>query len=254
LLAYFQFSESRAKFLLLHVLQTSISLIVIGALVWKSQGWQAVIVGKLIGLSIALVIGGYWLSKSIQFPKDVLQKPKLGKLLQFGVMYLPSAVYVVINGFIHAWMPWLFRTLTDPADKREAITRVSIYFYFGLVIVGLVLHILALYFAPLLIGDAFADAFRLIPWAIAGTIAMGYFFHNQAFLHYRRAVGAMSTCSLYCIVSNAVLSYYGAIHFGTAGVFYATVASFLSAAILCGIFIFIVYHQNSGIGELNVQG
>lgn len=284
LLAYFQFSENRLRFLLLHILQTSASLAVIAVLVWHSRGWQAVVMGKIIGLALAVVIGAYWLSKGINFSKDVLQKPRIAKLMRFGFLYIPtgmglvaipltdriivtemlglaenglfgaaalfgSAVYVIINGFIHAWMPWLFRTLADPTDNRLTITRVSIFFYLGLPFVGLVLYLVAMYIAPLIIGSAFNDAFKLIPWAIAGTIAMGYFFHNQAFLHYRRAVVAMSTCSFYCIVSNAVLSYFGAIYFGTAGVFYATVAAFMSAALLCGIFIFLYYRQSSLVLE-----
>lgn len=290
LLAYFQFSENRKGFLLLHLFQTSASLAVVALLVWHSQGWQAVIVGKIIGLALAVVGGAYWLSKGINFSKDVLRKPRIAKLMRFGFLYLPtgmglvaipltdriivtemlglaenglfgaaalfgSAVYVVINGFVHAWMPWLFRSLADPTGNRKTIARVSISFYLGMPLVGLGLYIAAIFIAPLLIGSAFSEAFQLIPWAIAGTIAMGYFFHNQAFLHYRRAVGAMSTCSIYCIVSNAVLSYYGAIYFGTAGVFYATVASFLSGALLCGAFIFFTYRQNTPVaGELNVQG
>ena len=289
LLAYFQFSENRLRFLLLHLFQTSASLAIIALLVWHSQGWQAVIAGKLVGLVLAVVVGAYWLSKGVNFSREILQNPQLAKLMHFGFLYLPtgmglvaipltdriivteilgiaenglfgaaalfgSAVFVIINGFVHAWMPWLFRSLATPADNRESIVRVSLSFYLGMPLVGLGLYIAAIFVAPLIIGSAFAEAFQLIPWAIAGTVAMGYFFHNQAFLHFRRAVVAMSICSLYCIVSNAVLSYYGAIYFGTVGVFYATVAAFLSAALLCGAFIFLTYRRNVPVvGELNVQ-
>jgi len=229
------------------------------------------------------------LNSGIKFSRNVLKKPQIAKLMQFGFLYLPtgmglvaipltdriivteilglaenglfgaaalfgSAVFVIINGFVHAWMPWLFRSLSDPGRNREIIARVSISFYIVMPVIGLLLFIIAKFVAPLIIGSAFVKAFDLIPWAIGGTIAMGYFFHNQAFLHYRRAVVAMSICSFYCIVSNAVLSYYGAIYFGTAGVFYATVVAFLSASVLCGIFIFFTYRQSTPVvGELNVQ-
>lgn len=284
LLAYFQFSQNRMRFLLLHVVQTSASLAIIAAFVWHNNGWQAVVIGKITGLALAVFIGAYWLSKGLRFSKDVLKKPRMAKLMKFGFLYLPtgmglvaipltdriivtevlglaenglfgaaalfgSAVYVVINGFIHAWMPWLFRSLADPGVKTGSITRVSIFFYLGLPLVGLLLYIITIFIAPLLIGSAYTEAFELIPWAIAGTVAMGYFFHNQAFLHFRRAVVAMSTCSFYCIVSNAMLSYYGAIYYGTVGVFYATVLAFASAAILCGLFIFLTYRQSASALE-----
>ena len=77
LLAYFQFSENRLRFLLLHLFQTSASLAIIALLVWHSQGWQAVIAGKLVGLVLAVVVGAYWLSKGVNFSREILQNPQL---------------------------------------------------------------------------------------------------------------------------------------------------------------------------------
>ena len=91
--------------------------------------------------------------------------------------------------------------------------------------------------APTLIGPSYAGSFDLIPWAIAGTVAMGYFYHNQAFLHCKKAVVPMSISSLNCIVLNLILSYFGAIYYGVAGVLAATIVAYFVSALVTGIFI-----------------
>ena len=82
----------------------------------------------------------------------------------------------------------------------------------------------------------------MIPWAIAGIVSMGYFYHNQAYLLYNKAILSMSLSSIACIILNAIFSYYGAIYYGTTGVFAATVAAFLIAAMISAAFIIPQYY------------
>jgi O-antigen/teichoic acid export membrane protein len=91
--------------------------------------------------------------------------------------------------------------------------------------------------ASIIIGDQFDSAFHMIPWAIAGTVSMGYFFHNQAYLLYKKAVLPMSLSSFSCIILNAVFSYYGAIEYGVIGVLAATIGAFLIAALISAVFL-----------------
>ncbi len=268
-LAYLQFASRRKMFLFLHVIQTSVSIALIGWFVYLQPAWQSVVVGKLSGLGVAIVAGGFWLARHIEIRKTAMHRPQLADLAKFGFLYLPSglglvaipltdrlivtkvigieengyfgaaalfgsAVYVAVNGFIHAWMPWLFSSLSTDRSERT-ISIVTLCFYAILPVAGVVAALGAQFVAPLVIGDAYSKAFGLIPWSIAGTIAMGYFFHNQAFLHYRKAVGSMSACSTYAIVANAIFSYYGALFYGSHGVFAATVVAFGSAAVLSRI-------------------
>ena len=266
LLAYLQFASRRKMFLLLHVVQTVVSISLITWLVITSETWRSVVAGKLIGLSVAILLGITWLARHIELRAATKRPPKLKRLATFGLLYLPtglglvaipltdrlivtkllgmeengyfgaaalfgSAVYVAVNGFIHAWMPWLFATLRR-GDRQRVVNLVSLCFFIALPVVGLCSGVVANVVAPWIIGQTYAEAFDLIAWSIAGTISMGYFFHNQAFLHFRKAVVAMSVCSSYCILANAVFSYYGALNYGSRGVFAATVVAFVSAALI----------------------
>ena len=279
LLAYNQFAHNRRLFLALHVVQTTASLGIISYLVVGGWGWPGVVIGKIAGLGIGCIAGAYWLLRGLKFADAFKQAPELGRLAKFGMIYLPSgmglvaipltdrlivthvlglaenglygvaglfgsAVFVVINGVVHAWMPWLFRSLPDWSAKRRQIVIVSLIFLGLLPAGGVVSYLVSSVFAPVIIGENFDSAFHLIPWAIAGTVSMGFFFHNQAYLHFKKAILPMSLSSFTCIVANAILSYYGAIHYGLVGVLAATIAAFLIAALISASFIFPKYNSN----------
>jgi hypothetical protein len=140
-------------------------------------------------------------------------------------------------------MPWLFKRLGElQSNYRKEVTAVSLSFLLLLPALGIFFYLVSMLAAPLVVGPAFASSFGLIPWAIAGTVAMGYFYHNQAFLHLRKAILPMSISSLTCILLNAYLSWYGALYYGVAGVLAATIAAFMISAVISGIYI--VYHYN----------
>jgi O-antigen/teichoic acid export membrane protein len=277
-LAYNQFAHKRRRFLDLHIAQTSASLAFIAVLVLNGWGWPGVVVGKIAGLTVGCVIGAFWLLRDLPFDKLQGQSPQIVRLAKFGLLYLPTGmglvaipltdrlivthvlgladnglygvaalfgagVFVVINGILHAWMPWLFKSLKEWHRKRREIVAVSLIFLALLPLGGLLAYIAAMPLAPIIIGDQFDSAFRMISWAIAGTVSMGYFFHNQAYLLYRKAVLPMSISSFSCIVLNAVLSYYGALEYGVIGVLAATIGAFLVAALVSAAFAIPLYRS-----------
>jgi len=136
----------------------------------------------------------------------------------------------------------LRQRLLEAADLLLYRLQGDVGFLALLPIAGVAFYMVAVVAAPFLIGASFEKSFPLIPWAIAGTVAMGYFYHNQAFLHFKKAILPMSISSLNCIVLNLYLSYYGAIHYGVAGVLAATIVAFLTSAVISGLFI--TYHYN----------
>ncbi len=277
LLAYNQFAHNRRRFLSLHIVQTTASLVFIALFVFNGWGWQGVVIGKIAGLAIGCVIGIYWLVSGLQFANVLKQPPQLSRLAKFGLWYLPTgmglvaipltdrlivthviglaenglygvaalfgaAVFVVINGFLYGWMPWLFRNLGDWQGNSREIITVSVAFLGLLPLGGVIAHFVAGQIAPLIIGNKFDSAFHMIPWAIAGTISMGYFYHNQTYLLFKKAILPMSLSSIACITLNAIFSYYGAIHYGVIGVLAATIAAFLIAALISASFIFTQYY------------
>ena len=210
--------------------------------------------------------------KGLPFGKILRQQPHIIRLAKFGLLYLPTgmglvaipltdrlivthvlglaenglygvaalfglAVFVAINGILHAWMPWLFRSLVDWRGLRREIITVSLIFFALLPLGGVIAYVIAVPVAPIIIGNQFDGAFHMIPWAIAGTVSMGYFFHNQAYLLFKKAILPMSLSSFSCIILNAVFSYYGAIEYGVIGVLAATIGAFLIAALISAAFV-----------------
>ena len=267
LLAYNQFAHFRARFITLHIVQTVASLGAIFLLVYSGYSWMGIVIGKIVGLAIVCLIGSILLLAELRFDRAVRSHVGLGSLIRFGLVYVPtglglvaipltdrliithvlglsenglygvaslfgSAVFVAINGFLLAWMPWLFRNLGNWEERKHDILRVSFVFLALLPVAGIVFYLVSNLIAPVIIGESFSASLPLIPWAIAGVVAMGYFYHNQAFLHFKKAVVAMSVNSLACIILNAVLSYYGAIAYGVTGVLAATIFAFLVAALM----------------------
>ena len=254
ILAYNQFAEKRRHFVTLQVVQSLIGFSAITLLVWLGWNWQGVVMGKMVGLFVACLVGIAWIAGDLKLDLRAHDRQQIKELVKFGLCYLPtglglvavpltdrliishilglgenglygvaalfgSALFIAINGFLHAWMPWLFQ----------------------LPVMGVVFYVVAVIAAPFLIGASFSNAFGLIPWAVAGTVSMGYFYHNQAFLHFKKAVLPMSVSSLNCIVMNIVLSYYGALYYGVAGVLAATIAAYTISAVTSGLFIVMDY-------------
>jgi O-antigen/teichoic acid export membrane protein len=280
LLAYNQFARRPSHFLILHVVQAVASISIIAAFVFTGWGWSGIVVGKIIGLAIGCGLGVFWLVRELPFRAARDEKPELGPLAKFGLLYLPAgmglvaipltdrvivtqvlgladngfygvaalfgmAVFVAINGILHAWTPWLFRSLASGTGKGREIAMVSAAFFILLPLGGVTAVLLSAFIAPTIIGSQFEAAFPLIPWAIAGTVSMGYFFHFQTFLLYKKAVWDMSASSLLCIVANGVFSYYGAKHAGLEGVFAATVGAFLASTLLSGALALVRYRSTA---------
>lgn len=269
LLAYNQFARRPSHFFILHVVQTVSSISAIAAFVVSGWGWIGIAIGKVLGLAIGCGLGVFWLIRELPFRAARHERPELLHLAKFGLLYLPAgmglvaipltdrvivthvlglaengfygvaalfgmALFVAINGILHAWTPWLFRNLALGTAKRREIGVVSGVFFLLLPLGGVTAVFLSMLIAPAVIGSQFESAFPLIPWAIASSISMGYFFHVQTFLLYKKAIWDMSASSLLCIIANGVFSYYGAKYVGLAGVFAATVGAFLASTLLSG--------------------
>ena len=277
-LTYNQFAEKRSRFIVLQFVQSLLGIALITALVYQGWGWQGVVIGKTLGLLAACGLGVFWLAGDLDLSPGAHDRRQIKDLLKFGLLYLPaglglvavpltdrlivthvlglsanglygigalfgSALFVGISGFLYAWMPWLFQRLGESqGDYKKEISAVSLGFLLLLPVVGFFFCLISIFLAPYVIGAAFSDAFVFIPWAIAGIVAMGYSHHNLAFLHFKKAVVPMSISSTSCIVLNIILSYFGAVYFGIAGVFGATVFAYLSSAIISGIFIVMNYN------------
>ncbi|MGB0748451.1 MAG: lipopolysaccharide biosynthesis protein [Magnetospiraceae bacterium] len=278
LLAFNQFSNDRKNFALLHVTQSVISVVAILGFVFSGQGWEGAIMGKIIGLGGALAIGLLWLTPLLDTGE--LAKPKkehLPELARFGVLYLPTGVGLVlagitdrliiahemdashvgfygaaelfgavlalaVTGFLHGWMPWLFRRLEEAEGRAtKEILLVSLVFFALLPVGAVVIYGASLIGAPLLLGASFQSAIDLIPWAIGAMATRAIFSHNQAFLHYKAKVAMMSISSLAFFLLNILFTFWLIVDYGVPGVFAATCAAYGVATVINSLFVFQCY-------------
>ncbi len=285
LLTFNQFENNKKRFILLHVIQSGISILMAITLVIYDWSWKGAIIGKSSGLLIAAGFGAIWLVRDIRFHINEKVILKFKELLKFGMHYLPtglslvlipltdrmiithflglsqnglygvaalfgSAFFIAINGFLYAWMPWLFRRLMKFDLRNPAEVRlVSFSFLLLLPVVAFGFYFFCMLVAPFIIGSSFYNAFELIPWVLSAVVMQGYFLHNQAFLLFKKYAVIISSCSFLCVVMNIALSYFWALSYGVKGVIVATAVSYLVSAIISCCFILYAY-RNIKLPEL----
>lgn len=285
LLAYNQFDRRLGHFLSLHAIQTLFSISFIIFLVLAGWGWTGIVIGKTVALALVCVVGAAWVLRELPMESARRKSPAFRPLIKFGLAYLPAgmslvaiplidrlivahvlglaengiygiaslfgvAVFVAINGILHAWMPWLFRRLSDLKENIREVRLASTAFFLVLPLGGLLAYVVSVAIAPIAIGERFDSAFPLIAWAIAGTVCMGFFFHWQAFLLFKEAIREISISSGICILSNVMFSYFGAIYFGLEGVFAGTILAFLLSTMISATFSWSRYRVDLVTGEV----
>ena len=272
-LAILQFQGERVAFLYTQITQAVLSMAFILCFIYFDWGWQGVILGRAMGLCVTGVVSlhklGYSASQLLRIPPRSFYR----NTASFGLVYVPSgmiimamalidkvvaahylgvaasgiyavaalfssAFWVVNNSFVLAWTPWLFRRLRgDETEKlREVLTVSALYFVTASCAAGTI-YFFSLWFAPILLGEAFHDAIPLMKYIMIAIILQGFFMHNMKFLHNYKKVAIMSACSLIAIICNLWLSIAWVSEFGIKGVMQATTVSFATAFVISSILV-----------------
>lgn len=274
-LALHQFHANRVGFLLTQVIQAvcSISFMVIFLLL--DWGWQGVIFGRMIGLSVATLISLRFLGYSPKIFFKMPQRSFYRNIARFGLIYWPtgmvlmamgmvdkvvaahyigleasglygvaalfaSAFWVVNQSFFLAWTPWLFRRLGNLAEakSRDILSVSMLYFTFATLIAG-VIYFVSITVAPFLLGESFHRAIPFVGYMITAMLMQGFFFHNMKFLHFEKKILLMSGLSVLAIILNIWLSILWVSESGLQGIMLATIVSFGSIFILTSLMIVI---------------
>lgn len=272
-LALQQFHGHRLAFLYTQITQAVLSLCFILVFMYYGWGWQGVILGRLCGLTLTAIAALYKLGFQ---PSTLLRVPPRSyyrSIAKFGLFYVPSgmiimamatidkvvaahflgvaasgiyavaalfasAFWVVNNSFVLAWTPWLFRRLRgDEPDKLREILSVSGLYFITATCAAGAIYAFSLWFAPILLGEAFHTAIPLMKYIMAAILLQGFFMHNMKFLHNYQRVSVMSVCSIIAIVINLALSIAWAPEFGLKGIIQATIVSFAAVFIVSGILV-----------------
>jgi len=280
-LALQQFHGRRWLFLYTQIAQAVLSMTFILIFLSLDWGWQGVILGRMLALGVTVIFS---LGRLGLNPATLLRVPPRSfyrNIASFGLLYVPSgmsvmamamidkvvaahvlgvaasaiyavaalfasAFWVVNNSFVLAWTPWLFRRLRgdDPQKLREVLSVSGLYFIIASCAAAAI-YAFSLWFAPILLGEAFHTAIPLMKYIMIAILLQGFFMHNMKFLHNDRRVSVMSLCSLLAIGLNIWLSMAWAAEYGIKGIMQATIISFGTAFVVSGVLVIIHLTQSS---------
>lgn len=279
ILALQQFHEKRLAFLYTQIMQAVLSFGFILVFLYLDWGWQGVIMGRICGLFCAAIISLSRLGFRIKTLFRVPSRSYYRSIARFGLVYVPSgmivmamalidkvvaahflgvaasgmyavaalfasAFWVVNNSFVLAWTPWLFKKLRgDAPQKLQEILSVSALYFVTASAAAAAIYVFSLWFAPILLGEAFHTAIPLMKFIMVAILLQGFFMHNMKFLHNYQRVAVMSGCSLIAIVINLWLSIAWAPQFGVQGIMQATIVSFAVAFVVSGVLVLMHIHQ-----------
>ncbi len=273
-LAVLQFRGDLKRFVSLQLIHAGSGVLLVGVLLLVGLAWQGVILARISALSLTL-IGAWWVARSSAVfgrPSRSVSWDTIRELAGFGMTYLPTGVGVVllplmnrvflshfsgmgevgrygvgalfgdglglmVNGYIFAWQPLLFRAVKSEATSAEKHEALSYAAYFSVLLpgAGAGLAFVVYLLLPFLVGPQFQDAFPVIAWMVAAMVCQGYFEQNQAVLLSRRKVFSMSLSYAFVLVVNTVLNLEWIPREGSIGSAKATCASYCIAAAANGL-------------------
>jgi O-antigen/teichoic acid export membrane protein len=272
-LALLQFHNRRKDFLRTQVIQAVLSMTFVSAFLLAGWDWRGVIIGRMLGLTIATIIS----LRSLGYSARLFLRPPprsfYRKIASFGIMYWPagmvvmavamtdkvvaahylgveasamygvaalfaSAFWLANYSFVLAWTPWLFRKLkAAPTEGLREVVSVSILYFVLASIAGVAFYFISLLVAPILLGEAFHSAIPLLRYIMLAIVLQGFFIHNMKFLHFEKDIGMMSACSGLTIALNLWLSIAWAPGMGIRGIMLATAVSFGATFLISGILV-----------------
>lgn len=121
---------------------------------------------------------------------EVSDRAVLARLVSLGDLGIYSLGYqfgavlgLVVTAFTAAWVPFLFRTLSERGSEAHAlVARLATYYSAVLCFVGLGIALLIRPVLGLMVDPAFHSAYRITPWVVGGTLLNGLYIIPVGFL------------------------------------------------------------------------
>tara|TARA_R110002033_G_scaffold73643_8_gene125020 strand:+ start:1347 stop:2642 length:1296 start_codon:yes stop_codon:yes gene_type:complete len=276
-LALHQFHNRRKAFLMTQVIQAVLSISLISAFLLGGWDWRGVILGRILGMTTAILISLWALGYRPSFFFRLPPRSFYRDIAKFGIIYWPSgmvimavamtdkvvaahylgvsasamygvaalfasAFWVINHSFVMAWTPWLFRKLkVVQSEGLGEVFSVSMLYFLFAAIAGLSFYLVSLYVAPILLGEAFHSAIPLIRYIMVAIVLQGFFMHNMKFLHFDKDIRVMSLCSALTIALNIWLSILWAPTMGIHGIMLGTIAAFGLTFLISGLIVLARY-------------
>lgn len=182
------------------VLGVTLALILLRRLGLIAADWDWAAVRETIRLSVPVI--PHSLSNSVL---NVSDRYLLGLMLGREAVGLYSAGYQIGQGMqlitaslAAVWAPWLYRELTNPDASRRRIVRFTYLNFAGIAVMATVLSFAAAPMTGVLLGPAFWESARFIPW-----VATGYALNGMYMLVFPYLVHTGKTVAIAAISGSA---------------------------------------------------
>lgn len=271
-LAAFQFRHEPLQFVRLEILHTILSLICVLAFLAMGLDWRGAILGRFVGVSVAVLVA--WPALSRKAPFRLRVSSSWRTLLWFGFRYLPVGLGIVVvplmnrlliahslgleavglfgvgslfgavvgifsKAFLLVWQPKLFRALQlseTGSEQREALSSVLVFSLCIPLSAGVII-LVSQYLLPVLVPASYAAAVPLIPWCVWAVVGQAYFDQHQSVLLSRHCELAMSLSYAVVMVVCGLLGSLWVSDRGPVGVAQATLAAYLVGTAVNGLLV-----------------
>lgn len=243
LLALWQAQGKAVHYSVLQLMQTALNIsLTLVLVVSLHQKWQGRIVAQVASVLICAVIAVVVLMKSgwIRFDRD---NSDMRHALRFGIPLIPHTIGAIVitqtdrifitnmvsvadtglyavgfqiaivielfaGSFNRAYVPWLFKRLSenDPVEKRRIVKLTYLYFG-GMLLFAAALSLMTPWFLPILVGKEFAGAGRFTPWLALGFAFNGMYYMVTNYIFFAQATHILARVTFLAAVVNIICNY-----------------------------------------------
>lgn len=134
-------------------------------------------------------------------------------------MQLSMGMVIIFDAVNKAFMPWLFKELSNSTfNERKHIVNKTYYYFILLVCIGALSFIISPYVLSLVAGEKYEAGKSVIGWLCLGQACLGMYLMVTNYLFYAKRTGQLSVLTIACGIFNVILLMLLITPFGIKGV------------------------------------
>ncbi len=149
---------------------------------------------------------------------------------------IAMVISLVASSFNRAFIPYIFKTLTQGGEEgKRKLVRYTYYYFGALLTLSLFLAFATPAILKLLVNEEYHQSERIIYWVIAGFTADGLYFGVINYLFYSKKTAQVSYITFSSCVIHLVASFLLVPKVGMAGAAYSTAISYIFTFVVAWI-------------------
>ncbi|GAQ14818.1 membrane protein [Myroides odoratimimus] len=137
---------------------------------------------------------------------------------------LVSVLQILAVSFNAAWLPWVFKSLSEKMDMKQ-FNKIRLLVGGGFLFIGIFFYFIVIYFLPIILGDKYSNSASFISWFIGGTIFQLFYWLVVPIIQFYKKNWMLMYASIPCLIISIVLNY---CFLDSLGVVFAAQVNFLT--------------------------